>query len=63
MNIVTLYAIDSANLIDGDLKLRSFVKYDKCFTLNTDLVDKKLATVSDVAKNITFLTREESHDR
>ena len=44
-----LYAIDSANLIDGDLKLRSFVKYDKCFTLNTDLVDKKLATVSDVA--------------
>ncbi len=48
-NQSNLYAIDAANLIDGDLKLRSFVKYDKCFTLNTDLVDKKLATLSDVA--------------
>ena len=36
-------------IIDGDLKLRSFVKYDKCFTLNVDLVEKKLATVSDTA--------------
>lgn len=44
-----LYGIDIADIIDGDLKLRSFVKYDKCFTLNVDLVEKKLATVSDTA--------------
>jgi len=41
-----LYAIDSSSIVDGDLKLRSFVKYDKCFTLNTELVDKKLASVN-----------------
>ena len=41
-----LYAIDSGSIVDGDLKLRSFVKYDKCFTLNTELVDKKLASVN-----------------
>ena len=41
-----LYAIDSGSIVDGDLKLHSFVKYDKCFTLNTELVDKKLASVN-----------------
>ena len=41
-----LYAIDASSIVDGDLKLRSFVKYDKCFTLNTELVDKKLASVN-----------------
>ena len=41
-----LYAIDSSSIVGGDLKLRSFVKYDKCFTLNTELVDKKLASVN-----------------
>ncbi len=41
-----LYAIDSSSIVDGDLKLRSFVKYDKCFTLNAELVDKKLASVN-----------------
>jgi hypothetical protein len=37
--------IEPSNIVDGDLKLRSFVKYDKCFTLNGELVDKKLASV------------------
>jgi len=31
----------------GELKLVSFVKYDKCFTLHSEMVDKKLASVDD----------------
>ena len=51
-----LYAIDSSRIEDGDLKLRSFVKYDKCFTLNTELVDKKLASVNnDLMKTLKKL--------
>ena len=41
-----LHIIDHTDIIDGNLKLRSYVKYDKCFTLNSELVDKKLASVS-----------------
>ena len=41
-----LYFIDNEDIVDGDLKLESYVKYDKCFTLNTELVDKKLASVN-----------------
>ena len=41
-----LYAIDLSELKEGDLPLQSYVKYDKCFTLNSELVDKKLASVS-----------------
>jgi mRNA interferase MazF len=44
-NQSNVHIIESSNIIDGDLKLRSFVKYDKCFTLNSELVDKKLASV------------------
>jgi len=40
-----IYTIEPSNIVDGDLKLRSFVKYDKCFTLNSELVAKKLASV------------------
>ena len=36
----------------GELKLLSFVKYDKCFTLNTEIVDRKLASVND-----TFMSK------
>ena len=51
-----LYAIDSSTIIDGDLKLRSFVKYNKCFTLNTELVDKKLVSVNnDLMKTLKKL--------
>ena len=42
-----LYSIDSVDIIDGNLQLQSYVKYDKCFTLNSELVDKKLASVND----------------
>jgi mRNA interferase MazF len=33
-------------IIDGELKFTSFLKYDKCFTLNALLVNKKVGTVS-----------------
>jgi len=35
------------NLGEGMLPLRSYVKYDKCFTLNSTIVDKKLAAATD----------------
>ena len=41
-----LYAIDIKELSAGHLPLQSYVKYDKCFTLNSELVDKKLASTS-----------------
>ncbi|CAA6825865.1 MAG: Unknown protein [uncultured Sulfurovum sp.] len=41
----TLYKIDSTNLKEGELKLISFVKYDKCFTLSSEIIDKKLASI------------------
>ena len=41
-----LYAIDNSDIANGDLKLQSYVKYDKCFTLNSELVNKKLASVN-----------------
>ena len=43
-----LCLLDTVDLTEGDLPLESYVKYDKCFTLNVTLVDKKLASVSDV---------------
>jgi len=43
-----LKIIADDNLIDGKLKLESFVKYDKCFTLNSEIVEKRLASVSNV---------------
>jgi mRNA interferase MazF len=39
--------IELESLNSGDLKLVSFVKYDKCFTLHSEMVDKKLASVDD----------------
>jgi mRNA interferase MazF len=38
-----LIKIENNNIEDGVLKLISYVKYDKCFTLNSSLVNKKLA--------------------
>lgn len=43
-----LYQIDKNSMKSGELKLISFVKYDKCFTLDTKIVDKKLASVDDL---------------
>lgn len=39
--------IEQESLNGGELKLVSFVKYDKCFTLHSQMVDKKLASVND----------------
>jgi mRNA interferase MazF len=35
------------DLNEGELPLSSYVKYDKCFTLNSAIVDKKLAAATD----------------
>ncbi len=37
--------INDADLLYSNLPLQSYVKYDKCFTLNSSIVDKKIATV------------------
>ncbi len=41
-----LLKIEQNDLKSGDLKLISFLKYDKCFTLSNQIVDKKLADVN-----------------
>ncbi|MFA5454237.1 MAG: type II toxin-antitoxin system PemK/MazF family toxin [Sulfurimonas sp.] len=33
------------NDIDESLKLKSFVKYDKCFTIDAKIIDKKMTSV------------------
>jgi len=47
----TLRSLDANDLKEGELKLRSFVNYDKCFTLNAEIVDRKLASASDAFMN------------
>jgi len=42
-----LRLIEHKYLKSGELKLISFVKYDKCFTLSSDIVLKKLASIND----------------
>jgi mRNA interferase MazF len=37
-----LLAIKSENLADATFSLDSYIKYDKCFTLNSEIVDKKI---------------------
>lgn len=46
-----LYKIKNNDIKDGELKLTSFIKYDKCFTLNSDIVYKRLAVVDDSLMN------------
>jgi mRNA interferase MazF len=41
-----LFAIHAEHFAEGELKLRSFVKYDKCFTISTQHTDKKLAQMN-----------------
>ena len=36
-------------LVEKKLPLQSYVKYDKCFTLNTEIVDKKLSSINEQA--------------
>jgi mRNA interferase MazF len=40
--------IDKEHFLSDNLKLKSYVKYDKCFTLNSALVDKRLTSVDAV---------------
>lgn len=44
--------IENKDLVSGELKLTSFVKYDKCFTINSAIVEKRISAVSD-----TFLQK------
>ena len=46
-----LYPIEKHYIKEGELKLISFVKYDKCFTLSSDIVYKKLASVNNELMN------------
>ena len=44
-----LYTLNNSVFLENSLPLTSYVKYDKCFTLSTDIVDKKLTSVNKVA--------------
>ncbi len=39
--------IETTDMASGELKLVSFVKYDKCFTINSAIVEKSIGVVSD----------------
>jgi len=41
-----LLKINSDDLDNSNLTLKSYIKYDKCFTLQGSIVDKKIATVN-----------------
>jgi len=41
-----LLKIEDTDLDKSSLSLSSYIKYDKCFTINTSIVDKKLAKVN-----------------
>jgi len=41
-----LLKIENSDLDDSSLSLQSFIKYDKCFTLNSEIVDKTIAKVN-----------------
>jgi len=40
-----LLKIENSDLDESNLSLESFIKYDKCFTLNSEIVDKNIARV------------------
>jgi len=42
-----LFTLNDTAFSGKNLPLKSYVKYDKCFTLNTEIVDKKLTSVSE----------------
>lgn len=41
-----LLKIENSNMDDSKLSLESYVKYDKCFTISTNIVDKQIAKVN-----------------
>jgi len=51
-NIIEIASIDT----NESLKLKSFVKYDKCFTIDSKIVDKKLTFInSEFLRNLKEL--------
>ena len=38
--------IEHKYLLNSNLTLESYIKYDKCFTLSSSIIDKKIATVN-----------------
>ena len=41
-----LLKIENSDLNDSTLSLKSYIKYDKCFTINTEIIDKSIAKVN-----------------
>lgn len=55
-NQSSLLQIKDSDFNTDKLKLQSFVKFDKCFTINNSVVDKKITDV-----NKTFLSKLKSN--
>jgi len=43
---LNLLKIEKSDLNSAVFSINSYIKYDKCFTLNTEIVDKKIATLT-----------------
>jgi len=41
-----LLKIENSDLSDSTLSLKSYIKYDKCFTINTEIIEKSIAQVN-----------------
>ena len=51
-----LFLLKQDSFLGNPLPLQSFVKYDKCFTLHSDIVEKKLTSINlNTLKKITKL--------
>ena len=50
------YPLETTDIADGNLQLQSYIKCDKYFTLNSELVDKRLASINgDLMKKLKAL--------
>ena len=43
---INIYTLNNSMFLGNSLPLISYVKYDKCFTLSVDIVDKKLTSIN-----------------
>jgi len=43
---LNLLKIENNDLDNSTLSLQSYIKYDKCFTINTEIIDKSIAKVN-----------------
>ena len=51
-----LLKIENSDLNNSTLSLKSYIKYDKCFTINTEIADKSIAKVnSDLLDKLKIL--------